>query len=81
MRLQYGGLLVLIDAGQRFDAARSVALNRKRLLVSGGIPVVFAPFEHEEDGTQDFVRQSFDRKRKLFDDQLQHRQKKASLTP
>ena len=35
-------------------------MNRKRFIIGGGIPVVFAPFDHEEDGTQDFVRQGDD---------------------
>jgi hypothetical protein len=30
-------------------------LNGKRFIVSGGIPVMFAPLEHEEDGAQNLV--------------------------
>jgi hypothetical protein len=32
-----------------------IALNGKRFIVGGGIPVVFAPLEHEEDGTENPV--------------------------
>jgi hypothetical protein len=45
-------------ANQGLDPAGSVALNGKRFIVGGGIPVVFAPFDHEEDGAQNLVCQS-----------------------
>ena len=35
-------------------------MNGKCFIVDGGIPVVLAPVEHEEDGTQELVRQSDD---------------------
>jgi hypothetical protein len=48
------------EASQSLDPARSVALYGKLLIVGGGIPVVFATLEHEEDGAQHFVSQRDD---------------------
>lgn len=39
------------ESDQFFDPARSVALNGKRLMVGGRVPVIFATVEHEVDGT------------------------------
>lgn len=35
-------------------------MNGKRFIVGGGIPIVLTPFKHEEDRTQELVRQSDD---------------------
>ena len=43
------------ELGQRLDPARGITLNGQRFIVGGGIPVVFAPLEHEEDGAENFV--------------------------
>jgi hypothetical protein len=37
------------EASQGLDPARSVAMHGELLIVGGGIPVIFAPLEHEED--------------------------------
>jgi hypothetical protein len=42
------------------NPARSVALYGELLIVGSGIPVIFAPLEHEEEGAQHFVSQSDD---------------------
>ena len=36
-------------------------MNRKGFIVGGRVPVVFAPLEHEEDDSQDFVADGDDR--------------------
>ena len=48
------------EASQSLDPARSIALNGKRFIVGGGILVVFAPLEHEEDATQELVAHGHD---------------------
>jgi len=47
-------------SNQRLDPACSVTLNREFFVVSGAVPVMFAPFEHEENGTQYFMTQCHD---------------------
>lgn len=36
---------------QGLDPARGIALDEKRFMVDGRIPVVLVPFEHEEEST------------------------------
>ena len=43
------------ELGQRLDPARGITLNGQRFIVGSGISVMFAPLEHEEDGTENFV--------------------------
>ena len=45
---------------QCLDPARCVSLNHQGFVVDGAVPVMYAPFEHEEDGSQDFVADSDD---------------------
>lgn len=49
------------ELGQCLDPARGVELSGKRFIVGSGIPVIFAPFEHEEDGAENLVADGDDR--------------------
>ena len=48
------------EASQSLDPARGVALHTELLIVGGGIPVIVAALEHEEDGAQHLVSESDD---------------------
>jgi hypothetical protein len=48
------------ELGQCLDPARCITSNSECFIVSGRVPVMFAPFEHEEDRAQDLVAQGHD---------------------
>lgn len=58
---QVPACLIEAEFCQGLDPARGIALDEKRFMVDGRIPVVLVPFEHEEESTWHFVADSWDR--------------------